>query len=215
MGNGPLRAPQGTLSAPSFQRVPCPQVCKGQMQTFRGAGLLPTALHCPPPQGASSTRVGGFRAPCTLTRGTPPRVRIWAPTFVFLPQYPAGQISDPRRWVPGVLTGGLQNSTSSGPTNVIGTLSEFSAMVLAGGARLSETLHAPWALSCCPDVRGEFQCLAHTPCTVPPGPAQRSPPLPAPHFFPPFSFPALGAAVWAGPVISSCPLTLSCLLAPK
>jgi hypothetical protein len=48
-----------------------------------------------------------------------------------------------------VLTGGLQNSTSSGPTMVIGTLSEFSVMAEDGEVRYAKTLsHCPNCSNC-------------------------------------------------------------------
>lgn len=64
-------------------------------------------------------------------------------------------------------------------------------MAVAGGARHWEAPRAPWALSCCPDVPGIStpRTRVHTQCPVPPGPAQRSPPLPAPHLSPPFPLP--------------------------
>ena len=141
-------------------------------QTFGGAGpsprgSAPSSGHSTPAPGSRPTLpfplVCGSRAPCTRTYlGThlPHSVAqipdsgqsIQAPAQRPGPACPLTRQRD--RGFGAVLTGGLQNSTSSGPTRAMGTLSEFSVMAVAGGARRWEAPRAPWALSRCPKAPG-------------------------------------------------------------
>lgn len=119
----------------------------------------PLLAPCPP----SSSRASGD-APASAPApawGATPSPHLGARIGSHLPS--SEQIVDPGRGSPGprrpggrraVLTGGLQNSASSGPTRAMGTLSEFSVMTAAAGAGHREARLAPWALACGPDVPG-------------------------------------------------------------
>lgn len=123
---------------------------------------------------------------CSHISGTNPDPREWfgTPTRSLGPECGLTWQQDWGPWA--VLTGGLQNSTLSGPTRAMGTLSELSVMAAAGGASHPEAPCAPWALSCCPDMLGIStpHTRAHT-HRAPSRPGQPSGPHPfqGPHPF--------------------------------
>lgn len=167
----PTRCPWGTSRtgvesmAPAHRHCPPPPASL-VLRRGNNSRLFPSPEDLCPllSQEVPSTgpMVDGFCAPChsTHTLGTLISF-LHHHTFngtdrSLIPEVSLGPFlwphSTPGLGTQGVLTGGLQNSMSSGPTMVIGTLSEFSAMAEVGEVGQLETL------SLCPND----ECPLHT-----------------------------------------------------
>lgn len=197
------------LSLSSRPRVPGPRAWMCPGQTFRGAG---TSLRGSPPATRRSlltlapSHPLGMPAPLHKhTRGAPPQAHIWTPQFA-----PTSQVwwhkslTRDRGSRPRVL--GLPGGTHRGAAklNVVGPHQgdgHFVRVLRHGCCPKSRTLGGSARVLgsvLLPRRAGHFNAVqrrarAHSRARgppVPPGPAQRSPPLlPAPHLSPPFPLP--------------------------